>query len=484
MVTPANVGVVGVLGLVGDSVPSSVTTEGNDMSETAEGKALRQQVPRSSHADWVAPEGRPSPVEVITSQNEQRVSWLVPIRHHRMAASPFTFYRGAAKLMALDLSTTPSTGITAQICGDAHLSNFGFYGSPERSLVFDLNDFDETLPGPWEWDVKRLAASFVIAARNNGLKESKGRSLAETATSSYRQAMLQLAEMGYLDIWYSRFDDQMILDEFGRDFSKKHRKETDKALAKARKRDSRHVLGKLAEKTDEGYRIISQPPLVIPSRELRNVLGPADDAALRKGLSEYLASVPDDLELLLRRYTFVDFAVKVVGVGSVGTRCFILLLQGRDEHDPLFLQIKEATSSVLEDHLPASRYATAGQRVVEGQRVMQSVSDSFLGWTKVDAGHQYYWRQLKDMKGSAEVEDMEADALERYAKLCGWTLARAHARSADPQLIAGYLGKSDTFDEAIGEFAVSYADQNEADFRAFETAIEAGDIPAHPAVEA
>lgn len=445
------------------------------------GKALRKAVPRGSHGDWSAASDRPSPVEVITSQNDQRLEWLVPIRHWRMSESPFTFYRGAAKLMALDLADTPSTGLLAQICGDAHLSNFGFYGSPERALVFDLNDFDETLPGPWEWDVKRLAASFAIAARNNRFEESEQRNLAAASVGAYRQAMRALSQMGYLDIWYSRFSDHDLLDAFKSHFTKKERKGVRKVLKKARRKDSRHVLGKLAEETDSGYQIISQPPLIIPHRDLKEIVEPEVlNAALGKSLTEYLDSVPDHLETLLRRYSYVDFAVKVVGVGSVGTRCHILLLQGKDAADPLFLQIKEASRSVLEDHLPASRYATSGQRVVEGQRLMQAVSDSFLGWTAADtSGRHYYWRQLKDMKGSAEVEQMNVDALLRYAHLCGWTLARAHARSADPQPIAQYLGKSDKFDQAITEFATRYADQNEADFQEFRAAIDDKRIPAH-----
>lgn len=454
-----------------------MTIDGGPIS----GKALREAVPRRSHGDWSAASERPSPVDVITSQNDQRLEWLVPIRHWRMSESPFTFYRGAAKLMALDLADTPTTGLTAQICGDAHLSNFGFYGSPERALVFDLNDFDETLPGPWEWDVKRLAASFAIAARNNHFEESVERDVAAASAGAYRQAMHSFSQMGYLDIWYSRFSDQDLLDAFKSDFSKKERKGARKALKKIRGKDSRHVLGKLAEKTDSGYQIISQPPLIIPFRDLEEIAEPEVlRAALAESLAEYLDSVPDHLETLLRRYFFVDFAVKVVGVGSVGTRCHILLLQGRDANDPLFLQIKEASRSVLEDHLPASRYATSGERVVEGQRLMQAVSDSFLGWTAADgSGRHYYWRQLKDMKGSADVEEMDAAALLRYAHLCGWTLARAHARSADPVPIAEYLGNSEKFDRAIADFSVSYADQNEADFGEFKAAIDEGQIPAH-----
>ena len=446
------------------------------------GRALRNGAPRGSHGLWSPADGRPSSVDVITSQNGDRLQWLVPIRHWRMAESPFTFYRGAAKLMARDLVDSPSTGIQAQICGDAHLSNFGFYGSPDRALVFDVNDFDETLPGPWEWDVKRLAASFAIAARNNELEETDARELAEAATTTYRKRMRQLAGMGYLDVWYSRIDDKDIWEAFEDDLTKKGKKASKKALRKIRSRDSRHVLGKLADQTEDGYRIISQPPLIIPLRDLDNVAGLETlESNLHETVTHYLESVPDHLGVLLRRFRFVDLALKVVGVGSVGTRSFIALFVGRDSDDPLFLQIKEATRSVLEDHLPKSQYSNSGQRVVEGQRLMQAASDSFLGWTEVDASdHHYYWRQLKDMKGSAEVEDMELEKLHRYALLCGRTLARAHARSADTQLIADYLGKSDKFDKSIGEFAVRYADQNQIDYHDFKTAIANNEIPAHP----
>ena len=431
------------------------------------GRALREGVPRSSHAGWSTSMGRPSPVDVITSQNSDRLEWLVPIRHWRMAESPFTFYRGAAKLMALDLAETPSTGISAQVCGDAHLSNFGFYGSPDRALVFDLNDFDETLPGPWEWDVKRLAASFAIAAGNNELGDSEARDLAVAVTGAYRNSMRRLAGMGYLDVWYHRVDDTDVWEAFEDELTKKDRKASKKALSKIRRRDSRHALGKLAEQAEDGYRIVSQPPLIIPMRDLEPITGPD--------------TLRSSLRVLLRRFRFVDFAVKVVGVGSVGTRCYVVLLQGRDADEPLFLQVKEATRSVLEDHLPKSRYENSGRRVVEGQRLMQAASDSFLGWAEVDSsGHRFYWRQFRDMKGSAEVEDMDLEALHRYALLCGGTLARAHARSADTQQIADYLGKSDRFDQAIGRFALSYSDQNRKDYEEFRAAIDNGEIPAHP----
>lgn len=445
-----------------------------------QGKDFRRHVPRSAHGDWSPAPARPAPVDVITSQDAARLPWLIPIRHERMSVSPLAFFRATAKLMALDLADTPSIGVHPQICGDAHLSNFGFYGSPERDLVFDINDFDETLPGPWEWDVKRLAASFAITARNNGMSSKNERALALTSSRAYRLAMRRLANAPYLDIWYSRINTEDLEVAFEGHGTKKDIKRYRKEIQKTKSKDSRHALAKLAEETESGYRIKSQPPLILPLHELEDVAHPeALRAEVTKALEDYLESVPDQIGVLLRRFDFVDLAVKVVGVGSVGTRCFIVLLMGRDA-EPLFLQVKEATRSVLEDHLPPSRYPQAGRRVVEGQRLMQAVSDIFLGWTEADAsGHQYYWRQLKDMKGSVEVENMDADRLHRYAQLCGWTLARAHARSADPRLIATYLGKASTFDEAIGEFAVRYADQNDRDYREFKEAIDSGVVSTH-----
>lgn len=443
-----------------------------------DGKALRREVPRSAHAEWSPSPGRQSPVVVVTSQNSDRLPWLVPVRHERMSASPFTFYRATAKLMALDLADTPSIGVHPQICGDAHASNFGFYGSPERDLVFDVNDFDETLRGPWEWDLKRLAASIAIAARNNGLPRDDEHEFASSSATAYRTAMRHLAHTPYLDIWYSRIDSTNIESAFGRDAGRQGIKRYREAIQKTRSRDSRHALRKLAEKTDSGYRIGSRPPLIVPLRDLEESAEPHTlRAEVVEAFEGYLDSVPDHIGTLLRRFRFVDLALKVVGVGSVGRRCFIVLLTGIDDSEPLFLQVKEAASSVLEDHLPPSQYANAGQRVVEGQRLMQSVSDIFLGWTETSAGgHQYYWRQLKDMKGSAEVEHLDRGQLLQYARLCGLTLARAHARSADPAVIAGYLGKSKAFDRAIGEFAVQYADQNDRDYEEFKDAIESGDI--------
>jgi uncharacterized protein (DUF2252 family) len=456
-----------------------VTKNSNETIHNA-GRALRKSVPRSSHGEWSPATDRPDPVDLITSQNDSRVQFLVPIRHWRMSQSPFAFYRGGAKVMAHDLATTPSTGIDVQISGDAHLSNFGVYGSPERDLVFDLNDFDETLPGPWEWDVKRLAASFAIAARHNRYDSDDERDLARRAVAAYRRAMHDFAGDRYSDVWYAHLDVDDVYDAFRGQLSKKERKKGEKFVRKARSKNSLRAFDKLAEQTDDGYRIVSQPPLIVPLRELPTEEHPDQIASTIQGVFEaYLDSVPDHIEVFLRRYRYRDSAIKVVGVGSVGTRCWIVLLKGRDEHDPFFLQVKEADRSVLEGHLPDSIYAEHGRRVVEGQRLMQATSDSFLGWHVGLDGTHYYWRQFKDMKGSVEIDGATVRGARRYAELCGWTLARAHARSGDPATISGYLGKGDNFDRAIAKFSLAYADQNESDYAAFTDAINDGRIQAH-----
>lgn len=447
---------------------------------SAGGRGLRKAIPRSSHGEWTTAGDHRDPVDVITSQNESRLQFLVPVRHWRMSQSPFTFYRGAAKLMAEDLAETPVTGIEAQICGDAHLSNFGAYGSPERELVFDLNDFDETLPGPWEWDVKRLTASFAIAARHNEYDPVDEAGLAIRAAKSYRESMAQFADMRYLDAWYSQLRVKDIYEAFADQLAKKQRKSAKKFYRKARGKDSLQAFEKLAEIVDGGYRIASQPPLLIPLRDMSAAGSDEIRAEIGESFKQYLSSVPDHIALLLRRFNYTDLAVKVVGVGSVGTRCMIVLLEGRDTSDPFFLQIKEASPSVLEDQLAASAYANQGQRVVVGQRIMQAASDSFLGWTQASkSGKHYYWRQLKDMKASPDVESVSLQSMYRFAGLCGWILARAHARSADSRAISGYLGKGEVFDRAIGTFAVAYADQNEDDYEAFKAAIDSGAIEAH-----
>ncbi|MBG7606098.1 MAG: DUF2252 domain-containing protein [Actinobacteria bacterium] len=408
------------------------------------------------------------------------MQYLVPIRHWRMAQSPFTFYRGGAKIMAQDLSTTPATGLNAQLCGDAHLSNFGVYGSPSRQLVFDVNDFDETLPGPWEWDLKRLAASFAIVARHNNYKSKDEADLAALSVASYRDAMAKFAGARYLDMWYSELNVAKIQAAFGDQLTKKEAKSGKKFAKKARSKNSVHAFDKLAEETDDGFRIMSQPPLIVPLRDIPTKEDPEDiKRHVTEQLTAYLDSVPEHLQALLSRFAYRDAALKVVGVGSVGTNCNVVLFKGRDSTEPFFLQIKEAMQSVLADHLPASKYEHEGERVVVGQRLMQAASDVFLGWTTGSTGRYYYWRQFKDMKGSVEVDGAPLKRMRRYAQLCGWTLARSHARSGDSQAIAGYLGSGDVFDRAIADFAVAYADQNDSDYKAFKAAIDSGQISAH-----
>nr|MDJ0934288.1 DUF2252 domain-containing protein [Kiloniellales bacterium] len=418
---------------------------------------------------------RPDPVELLEEQNKDRLEFLVPVRRWRMSASPFAFFRGSATIMAADLATTPVTGLTVQACGDAHVANFGLYASPERRLVFDINDFDETLPGPWEWDIKRLATSFMIAARHNGLDKHDRRDVTERVVRNYRKAMAEFAEMRTMDVWYALVDTdryRKVADKEGREGA------AEKIMKKAVTRDSRQALDKLTEEVNGDYRIKSEPPGLIPMRELRDELelkGRNLTALVRSAFAAYKESVPDDCKHALSRFRPVDVALKVVGVGSVGTQCLVMLLEGRDRNDPMLLQIKQATRSVLEKHLPRTRYKNHGQRVVEGQRLLQTVNDIFLGWTvgQADENH-YYWRQLRDWKGSADVEDLTARDLRYLARLCGWTLAQGHARTGDPVSIAGYLGSKDTFDDSLVEFAKSYADQNERDYSAFMEEIHNG----------
>ena len=448
------------------------------------GKQARGRTPRSSHEGWEPAADRPDPVALLEAQNVTREPDLVPVRHGRMMVSPFTFYRGAAKIMAADLAHTPRAGLDVQLCGDAHLSNFGVFASPERTLIFDLNDFDETLPGPFEYDVARLAASFVVAARNNGFTDAQARPVTTASIAAYRTAMAGFANMRALDVWYSRLDAEEVLAT-GLANAKTDRKRTAKAekvLRKARTKDSLQALSKLTEVVDGEHRIISDPPVMIPGRELAQRSGLSAEEirpALQGLLRAYRSTLSDERRRLLERYEFVDFARKVVGVGSVGTRAWIALFQGNDGEDPLFLQIKEATASVLEDHLPSSRYKQSGERVVQGQRLMQAASDIFLGWTKgVDSSLFYYWRQLRDMKGSATIELLAPEGMGWYAGVCGWTLARAHARSGDPVAISAYLGSNDRFDRAMADFAERYADQNERDYDEFLAAIGSGRLEA------
>jgi uncharacterized protein (DUF2252 family) len=467
----------------------------------ASGLEARDRTPPASHSGWVPAPDRPDPVALLEEQNKTREPDLVPVRHGRMMVSPFTFYRGAAKVMAADLKDTPTAGLDAQLCGDAHLSNFGAFASPERTLLFDLNDFDETLPGPFEYDVKRMAASFTIAGRNNGFSPADAQAATLASVTAYRDAMVGFAQMGTMDIWYSHLSEDELMRSVrstvaetakgakGKKAKKKVEKagkRAEKSSEKAHTRDSLQALSKLGEVVDGRYRIVSQPPIVVPARDLAATYGiSAGDLSrvIREQFRAYRATLPDDRRQLLEHFEIVDMARKVVGVGSVGTRAFIVLLQGRDEHDPLFLQVKEATASVLEAYVRKSQYRQHGERVVQGQRMMQAASDIYLGWTKgVQANRYYYWRQLRDMKGSALVESMAPVALAFYARTCGWTLARAHARSGDPVAIAEYLGDSDAFDQSITDFSQRYADQNERDFQEFAQAVQSGRIEAREGI--
>ena len=451
----------------------------------ARGKAARAEVPRDSHAVFDPPKDRPDPIALLEEQAQTRVPELVPIRWGRMMVSPFTYYRGAALPMASDLATTPVSGLAVQACGDAHLSNFGLFGSAERRLVFDVNDFDETLPGPWEWDVKRLAASLEVAARENGFPTKQRREVVLAAVSRYRQAMRQFAGMTDLDVWYAAADITALRAQFDAQLQARQRKALDKGLTKARTRDSMQELAKLTRMVDGRPRIISDPPLLVPIDELI----PAETArADLEGefttlLGRYQRTLETDRRYLLQQFEFCDMARKVVGVGSVGTRCWIVLMLGRDESDPLFLQVKEAEASVLSRFVGTSKYANQGQRVVAGQRLMQAASDIFLGWHRIEAGldgrsRDFYVRQLRDWKLSVEIEFLRPEGLQLYAALCGWTLARAHARSGDRIAIGAYLGGTDVFDRAIAKFAAAYADQNERDHRALVDAVKSGRITA------
>ena len=452
---------------------------------TALGKRSRKEVPRSSHEGWAPAADRPDPVELLTEQDAVREQDLVPVRHGRMMVSPFTFYRGAARIMAADLATIPRAGLNVQLCGDAHLANFGVFASPERHLLFDLNDFDETLPGPFEYDVARLAASFVIAGRNNEFTDEENAAVSLTTLGAYRESMATFAQMGTLTIWYSRLAPEEILEVLKRTAAKPERKaaaRAEKLLTKARTKDSLQALSKLGELVDGEYRIVSQPPIVVPIRDFAATYGfdaAGAEVVVDEQFHAYRSTLEDDRRHLLERFKVVDWARKVVGVGSVGTLAFIVLLQGRDADDPLFLQVKQASTSVLEDHLPKSAYAHAGERVVRGQRMMQAASDIFLGWTTgLDRSRHFYWRQLRDMKGSAETEGMSPGTLATYARMCGSTLARAHARSGDPIAISTYLGSNDRFDRAMTDFAVRYADQNQRDYDEFVGAIKSGRLEA------
>ncbi len=455
----------------------------------ARGKAARAAVPRSSHSGFEPSPRRPDPIDLLERQAATRVPELVPIRYGRMLVSPFTFYRGAALIMANDLAGTPRSGLDVQCCGDAHLSNFGVFASPERQLVFDLNDFDETLPGPWEWDVKRLLVSMLIAGINNGFPvKDQERVVLETA-KEYRTAMASFASMSNLGVWYAHMDIENRIKELGAQIKEPAlTKRAEKILAKAHTRDSMTAAAKLTRVIDGQLRIVDEAPLIVP---LNQLIADGDDVPAFETLHQLFRAYRNTLELdrrhLLEQFELMDVARKVVGVGSVGTRAWIALMVGRDEHDPLILQIKEAESSVLEEFTAPSEFANHGQRVVVGQRLMQASSDIFLGWIHVESGadgreRDFYARQLKDWKGSAEIEQMVPEGMAAYGRLCGWTLARAHARSGDRIAIAAYLGASNKFDRAVLEFSQAYAEQNARDYKALEDAVSSGRIQAETGV--
>lgn len=448
------------------------------------GREARQRSPRSAHSGWVASSSRQDPIAVLIGQEESRVPELVPIRHARMRLSPFTFFRGAAALMAMDLAETPNSGITVQLCGDAHLSNFGLFASPERALIFDINDFDETLPGPWEWDLKRLTASFEVMGRHRNYSLTRRRAIALTVVRSYREKMRSAAMAPVLTAWYDRLAADQVTAWLHQEHEaklakKKHIKRAEGVIAKARTRDSLRAFEKLVEVSGGGIRIKADPPLLVPLSDLTPAGREREDneEAMTRLLRSYQTTLPQQNHPL-REFEFVDMARKVVGVGSVGNRAWIILLRGRDNDDPLLLQAKQAEASVLERYLPASSYENHGERVVKGQRLMQAASDIFLGWQQAEAFdgqmRDFYIRQLQDWKGSADVETMSAATAMMYARICGETLARAHARSGDRVAIASYMGTSEVFDRAIAQFASAYADQNDIDFAAFCQAVADG----------
>ena len=454
----------------------------SDQQRVELGKAARKSCPRSALAAWDPPEGRPDPIDLLEGQAKTRIPELVPIRYERMLESPFAFYRGAAVIMASDLSTLPHTGLNVQLCGDAHLSNFGGFASPERELILDVNDFDETLPGPWEWDVKRLVASVEIAGRERGYHATELRKIVLETASEYHRSMHEFAAMSNLDLWYLHLDLAGIQERWGKMAKPKAIKALDKNLAHASHKDNHRAFEKLTQRVDGQIRIAPSPPLVIPIEDLLH-----DEEydqivkTIRGLLRKYRATLRGDYRCLLEAYRYVHMAMKVVGIGSVGTRAWIILLLGRNEADPLFLQVKEAQASVLEPYLGKSIYANNGQRVVEGQWLMQSSSDIFLGWVHVAEGldgrsHDFYFRQLWDWKISADIETMDPGEMMVYGQICAWTLARAHARSGDRVAINAYLGNSELADRALADFAVAYADQNERDYQELVSAAKSGRV--------
>ena len=452
------------------------------------GRAARGKVPRSAHGRWVPAADRPDPVDLLEEQAASRVEQLVPVRYGRMLVSPFTFYRGAALIMASDLAATPESGVTAQLCGDAHLSNFGLFGTPERQMIFDINDFDETLPGPWEWDVKRLAASFEIMGRDRGFSPADRRAIVMAGVAEYRDRMRQAAGMGTLDAWYDRLEAGMLLKLVHREVrvnrvTKEEGQAFERDVARAHARDNTQVFAKRAAEVDGELRIVADWPLIIPIDDVIPAGSEWADAAplINKLLAAYRRTLGNQHHPL-EEYRYVHAAYKMVGVGSVGTRCFIMLMLGRDHDDPLFLQTKEAQASVLERFAGQSTYPHHGKRVVMGQRLMQAATDIFLGWIRIKGldgvARDYYVRQFHDWKGSAEVDNLLVPGATLYARICAATLARAHARWGDRIAIASYLGRGDAFDRAMADFSAAYADQNEKDYEAFAAAVKSGRLTA------
>jgi uncharacterized protein (DUF2252 family) len=466
---------------------SEQTTENKQLPikvRAVRGKSLRKEAPRSSHGDWTPAPNRPDPLNLLQEQDKGRLQHLLPIKYGRMLESPFAFFRGSAVVMASDLAQTPVTGLDVVLCGDAHLSNFGVFATPERKLVFDINDFDETYPGPWEWDLKRLAASAVIAGRVNGFSEKTCQELAVVVAKSYREAMSRFAQTALIDVWYFHVEADAVLKVFDR-YAQKGTKRARKTMKKARSRTRQRTLEKLTEIVDGKRQIVNDPPLLMRlsdllSDEQKENISRED---FEKFWQEYVNSLPEERRLLLSRFRVTDAALRVGGVGSVGTRCTIALLEGDADHDAIILQQKEAGPSALSAYLPKREYASQAERVVIGQRLMQAASDIFLGWNESPSGTQYYWRQLKDMKGSFDVTSLKANGLGAYLGVCGVCLARAHARTGgDAAAISGYIGSGTVFDEAISQFAVTYADQTELDYQALVDAVNKGHIVAETGI--
>lgn len=455
-----------------ETVVASVETQKVEFRSREErlatGKLLREKVPRSSHAGWTSPPNRRDPIDILEASSQDRLPELVPIRYGRMLRSPFTFLRGSAGVMAYDLATTPTTGLRVQACGDCHLMNFGLFATPERNLVFDINDFDETLPAPWEWDIKRLAASFAVAARDQRFSDENARAVAAECVRSYREKLRDYSKRNPLEVWYDRLDADTII---AMSPDEKSRKRREQIAERARERIGEYLVPKITAVVGGRHRLIDQPPILF------HFQGEEFEQRVRAGLEAYRQSLSDERRVLFSRYRLEDFAMKVVGIGSVGTRCFVGLFFS-EENNPLLLQFKEACSSVLESYAGESRYDNHAQRVVMGQRLMQSSSDIFLGWARTSDSRDFFVRQLRDMKVSISIEDMTLQRLLQFAELCGWTLSRAHARSGDAATISGYLGKSDSFDQAIGKFAMDYADQTERDHAALVEAVNSGRVKA------